>query len=87
MTMVAPGMIPTLPPPVPGSGMTSAARRLTNCQTGIVDSDALIQIALGIMLAPIKRWQACIPDDETWFNYAVQLHELYARRTTGSDFA
>lgn len=55
VTMVAPGMIPTLPPPVSGIRYDFRCEAVTNCQTGIVDSDALIQIALGITLAQFKR--------------------------------
>src|SRR6266478_136691 len=56
--MVAPGMIPGFPPPVPGISYSFRCEAVTECQIGAVALGAFIEIALGIASADFKRMAA-----------------------------
>lgn len=53
--MVAPGMIPGFPPPVPGISYNFRCEAVTNCQIGTIDLEKFIEISLGIGSADFKR--------------------------------
>ncbi len=53
--MVAPGMIPGFPPPVPGISYNFRCEAITACQIGTIDLEAFIEISLGIASADFKR--------------------------------
>src|SRR5437899_7242934 len=53
--MVAPGMIPGFPPPVPGVSYSFRCEAITDCQIGAVALEAFIDIALGIASADFKH--------------------------------
>jgi len=55
MIMVAPGMIPSFPPPVPGISYNFRCEAVTPCQVGTIELRALIEIALGISSANFKQ--------------------------------
>src|SRR6202051_3666478 len=44
--MVAPGMIPGFPPPVPGISYNFRCEAITACQVGIIDLKTFIEISL-----------------------------------------
>src|SRR5271169_3287778 len=56
--MVAPGMIPGFPPPVPGISYSFRCEAVTDCQIGIIDLKTFIEISLGIASADFKRMAA-----------------------------
>ena len=53
--MVAPGMIPGFPPPVPGVSYNFRCEAITECQVGTVDLRKFIEISLGIGSEDFKR--------------------------------
>src|SRR6202795_5079088 len=53
--MVAPGMIPGFPPPVPGISYNFRCEAITDCQIGIIDLKTFIEISLGIASEDFKR--------------------------------
>jgi|SRR5580658_121735 CRP-like cAMP-binding protein len=56
--MVAPGMIPGLPPPVLGISYSFRCEAVTDCKVGTVDLDTFIEISLGITSVDFKRMAA-----------------------------
>ena len=56
--MLAPGMIPSFPPPVIGINYNFRCEAVTNCQVGTIDWDAFVKICLGIGSADFKRLAA-----------------------------
>jgi len=56
--MVAPGMIPGFPPPVPGISYSFRCEAVTPCQVGTIELRALIEIALGIASEDFKQMAA-----------------------------
>src|SRR5208282_4927756 len=54
VTMVAPGMIPGFPPPVPGISYNFRCEAVTVCRTGTVDLETFVEISLGIASADFK---------------------------------
>jgi CRP-like cAMP-binding protein len=56
--MVAPGMIPGFPPPVPGISYNFRCEAITECQVGTVDLRTFIEISLGIGSEDFKRMAA-----------------------------
>jgi CRP-like cAMP-binding protein len=56
--MLAPGMIPGFPPPVPGISYSFRCEAVTDCQIGAVALAAFIYIALGIASADFKHMAA-----------------------------
>ena len=57
--MIAPGMIPGFPPPVPGISYNFRCEALTPCQIGTIDLESFVEISLGIASADFKRMAAC----------------------------
>lgn len=53
--MVAPGMIPGFPPPVPGISYNFRCEAITQCQVGIIELETFIEISLGIGSEDFKR--------------------------------
>ena len=53
--MVAPGMIPGFPPPVPGISYNFRCEAVTLCRVGTIELEALVEISLGIASADFKR--------------------------------
>jgi CRP-like cAMP-binding protein len=53
--MVAPGVIPGFPPPVPGISYDFRCEATTDCQVGTIDLKSFIEISLGISLEDFKR--------------------------------
>src|SRR5579863_2544477 len=53
--MVAPGMIPGFPPPVPGISYNFRCEAITGCQVGTIDLKTFIEISLGIFSEDFKR--------------------------------
>jgi CRP-like cAMP-binding protein len=56
--MVAPGMIPGFPPPVPGISYNFRCEAITECQVGTIDLKSFIEISLGISSDDFKRMAA-----------------------------
>jgi len=56
--MVAPGMIPGFPPPVPGIKYDFRCEAITECRVGTVDLRTFIEISLGIGSEDFKRMAA-----------------------------
>jgi CRP/FNR family transcriptional regulator, cyclic AMP receptor protein len=56
--MVAPGMIPDVPPAVTGIRYNFRCEAVTDCQIGTVTLETFIEIALGIASADFKRMAA-----------------------------
>src|SRR6266849_6985410 len=56
--MVAPGMIPGFPPPVPGISYNFRCEAITDCQVGTIDLKSFIEISLGIGSEDFKRMAA-----------------------------
>ncbi|HEY9158373.1 Crp/Fnr family transcriptional regulator, partial [Candidatus Binatus sp.] len=56
--MVAPGMIPGFPPPVPGISYNFRCEALTPCQIGTIDLESFVEISLGVASADFKRLAA-----------------------------
>ena len=53
--MVAPGMIPGFPPPVPGISYNFRCEAVTECQIGTIQLEAFVEISLGIASDDFKR--------------------------------
>ena len=53
--MVAPGMIPGFPPPVPGISYNFRCEAVTGCRVGTIGLEALVEISLGVASADFKR--------------------------------
>jgi CRP-like cAMP-binding protein len=53
--MVAPGMIPGFPPPVPGISYNFRCEAVTPCRIGTIELEALVEISLGIASKDFKR--------------------------------
>ena len=53
--MVAPGMIPGFPPPVPGISYNFRCEAVTECQIGTIELKAFVEISLGIASDDFKR--------------------------------
>lgn len=56
--MVAPGLIPGFPPPVPGISYSFRCEAVTACQVGTIELRTLIEIALGISSSDFKQMAA-----------------------------
>lgn len=56
--MVAPGMVPGFPPPVPGISYNFRCEAVTVCRIGAVDLEAFIEISLGVASADFRRLAA-----------------------------
>jgi CRP/FNR family transcriptional regulator len=53
--MVAPGMVPGFPPPVPGFSYNFRCEAVTVCRIGAIELESLVKISLGITSADFKR--------------------------------
>jgi CRP-like cAMP-binding protein len=53
--MVAPGMIPGFPPPVPGISYNFRCEAVTECQIGTIELKTFVEISLGIGSDDFKR--------------------------------
>ncbi|MGA9916596.1 MAG: Crp/Fnr family transcriptional regulator [Paraburkholderia sp.] len=53
--MVAPGMVPGFPPPVPGISYNFRCEAVTICRVGTIELEALVEISLGIASVDFKR--------------------------------
>jgi len=58
VTMVAPGMIPSFPPPVPGISYNFRCEAVTVCRIGAIDLGSLVEISLGVASEDFKRLAA-----------------------------
>src|SRR6202521_5459236 len=56
--MVAPGMVPGFPPPVPGISYNFRCEAITDCQVGTIDLKSFIEISLGISSQDFQRMAA-----------------------------
>jgi CRP-like cAMP-binding protein len=56
--MVAPGMIPGFPPPVPGIRYNFRCEAVTLCRVGAIELEQFVEISLGISSADFKRMAA-----------------------------
>jgi CRP-like cAMP-binding protein len=56
--MVAPGMIPGFPPPVPGISYSFRCEAISDCKIGTIDLKTFIEISLGIASEDFKRMAA-----------------------------
>lgn len=56
--MLAPGMVPGFPPPVPGFRYNFRCEAVTPCRIGKIELESLIEISLGIASADFKRMAA-----------------------------
>ena len=56
--MVAPGIVPGFPPPVPGFRYNFRCEAVTPCRIGAIEVESLIEISLGIASADFKRMAA-----------------------------
>jgi CRP-like cAMP-binding protein len=56
--MVAPGMIPGFPPPVPGISYNFRCEAVTPCRVGTIDLETFVEISLGVASADFKRLAA-----------------------------
>ncbi len=52
--MVAPGMIPGFPPPVPGISYNFRCEAVTPCRVGTIDLETFVEISLGVASADFK---------------------------------
>src|SRR5208337_1703033 len=52
--MVAPGMIPGFPPPVPGISYNFRCEAVTPCRIGTIDLEAFVEISLGVASVDFK---------------------------------
>lgn len=57
--MIAPGMIPGFPAPVPGISYNFRCEAVTVCRIGTIELDSFLEISLGIASADFKRMAAC----------------------------
>jgi CRP-like cAMP-binding protein len=53
--MVAPGMVPGFPPPVPGISYNFRCEAVTVCRIGAVELETFIEISLGVASADFRR--------------------------------
>jgi len=53
--MVAPGMIPGVPPPEPGISYNFSCEAITDCQVGTINLKTSVEISLGISSGDFKR--------------------------------
>src|ERR1700688_3148737 len=53
--MVAPGMVPGFPPPVPGISYNFRCEAVTVCRIGAVELETFIEISLGVATADFRR--------------------------------
>ena len=53
--MVAPGMIPGFPPPVPGISYNFRCEAVTVCRVGTIELESLVEISLGVASSDFKR--------------------------------
>jgi CRP-like cAMP-binding protein len=53
--MVAPGMVPGFPPPVPGISYNFRCEAVTVCRIGTIELESFVEISLGIASADFKR--------------------------------
>ena len=58
LAMLAPGMIPSFPPPVVGINCNFRCEAVTNCQVGTIDWSVFVEICLGTGAADFKRLAA-----------------------------
>ena len=58
LTMLAPGMIPSFPPPVIGINYNFRCEAVTSCQVRTIDWGVFVEICLGIESADFKRLAA-----------------------------
>src|SRR5271154_4466633 len=56
--MVAPGIVPGFPPPVPGFRYNFRCEAVTPCRIGAIEVESLIEISLGVASADFKRMAA-----------------------------
>src|SRR6202030_3355632 len=56
--MVAPGVVPGFPPPVPGISYNFRCEAVTVCRIGAIDLETFIEISLGIASADFRRLAA-----------------------------
>jgi CRP-like cAMP-binding protein len=56
--MIAPGMVPGFPPPVPGFSYNFRCEAVTPCRIGSIELESLVEISLGIASADFKRMAA-----------------------------
>jgi len=56
--MVAPGMVPGFPPPVPGISYNFRCEAVTVCRIGAVELESFIEISLGVASADFRRLAA-----------------------------
>jgi CRP-like cAMP-binding protein len=56
--MVAPGMVPGFPPPVPGISYNFRCEAVTVCRIGSVELETFIEISLGVASADFRRLAA-----------------------------
>ena len=56
--MVAPGMIPGFPPPVPGISYNFRCEAVTECHIGTIDLKSFVEISLGVASDDFKRMAA-----------------------------
>jgi len=56
--MVAPGMVPGFPPPVPGISYNFRCEAVTVCRIGAIELETLVEISLGIASADFKLMAA-----------------------------
>jgi CRP-like cAMP-binding protein len=53
--MVAPGMVPGFPPPVPGISYNFRCEAVTLCRIGTIELEAFVEISLGVASGDFKR--------------------------------
>jgi len=53
--VVAPGMVPRFPPPVPGISYNFRCEAVTECQIGTIELKAFVEISLGVASDDFKR--------------------------------
>ena len=58
VVMVAPGMVPGFPPPVPGISYNFRCEAVTPCRIGTIGLGSFVKISLGISSADFKRMAA-----------------------------
>jgi CRP-like cAMP-binding protein len=56
--MVAPGMVPGFPPPVPGISYNFRCEAVTVCRIGAIELETFIEISLGVASADFRRLAA-----------------------------
>ena len=56
--MLAPGMVPGFPPPVPGISYNFRCEAVTSCRVGTIELERFVEISLGVASADFKRMAA-----------------------------